>query len=91
MPATHPTPTPPRREHQPSASDERVLLLEEVDFKWLMAGQGWWIDTTRLHNDPNYATHLFDLVDASALPALQDCALLLRAKVGASVSPWAAS
>lgn len=85
MPATQ-TPTPPGCGHQPAATDERILLLEEIDFKWLMAGQGWWIDTTRLHNDPTYATHLLDLVEASALPALRDCATLLRAHVGASAT-----
>jgi hypothetical protein len=61
--------------------DERLVLLEEVDFKWLMAGRGWWIDTARLHNDPSYATHLFDLVDATQADALKDCAALLRAQV----------
>jgi hypothetical protein len=64
-----------------SCTDERVLLLEEVDFKWLMAGQGWWIDTTRLHNDPAYATQLLDLVETTGLPALKDCATQLRAQV----------
>ena len=30
-------------------------MLIEVDFKWLMAGQGYWVDTTRLRTDSNYA------------------------------------
>jgi hypothetical protein len=34
------------REATPN-SDEHSWLLAEVDFKWPMAGQGWWIDTTR--------------------------------------------
>lgn len=62
--------------------DERLVMLEEVDFKWLMAGQGWWIDTARLHSDPSYATHLLDLVEATQSVALKDCAALLRAQVG---------
>ena len=62
--------------------DERLVLLEEVDFKWLMAGQGWWIDTDRLHSDPAYATHLLDLVETTQSVALKDCAALLRAQVG---------
>ncbi len=61
--------------------DERLVLLEEVDFKWLMAGQGWWIDTARLHSDPCYATHLLDLVEVTTSTALKDCAALLRAQV----------
>ena len=63
-------------------TDERVLLLEEVDFKWLMAGLGWWIDPARLHSDPAYASHLFDLVETSPSAALKDCAALLRRQVG---------
>ena len=79
---TRATATPPSHEHPPSATEACVLLLEETDFKWLMAGQGWWIDTTRLHNDPAYAARLLGLAEADALPALRDCATLLRAQVG---------
>jgi hypothetical protein len=64
------------------APDERLVLLEEIDFKWLMAGQGWWVDTARLHNDPSYADHWLAMVDATKSVALQDCVNLLRARVG---------
>lgn len=74
----HSAHTPQRRPVEPMA-DERAVLLEEVDFKWLMAGQGWWIDTTRLHTDPSYARQLFDLVDDTPSSALRDCAALLQA------------
>ena len=67
----------------PTGTDERLALLEEVDFKWLMAGHGWWIDTSRLHNDPDYATHMLDLVDSTPSTALKNCASLLRAQVRA--------
>ena len=66
-----------------ATTDERVLLLEEVDFKWLMAGQGWWIDTARLHNDPAYAARWLELVESTGLPALKNCATQLRAQVSA--------
>jgi hypothetical protein len=66
----------------PEVPDERQRLLKEVDFKWLMAGQGWWIDTDRLHNDPSYAAHLLDLVEVTKSAALKDCAALLRTQVG---------
>jgi hypothetical protein len=62
--------------------DESDVLLEEVDFKWLMAGQGWWIDTTRLHTDASYARQLFDLVESAPSAALKDCAALLQAHTG---------
>lgn len=80
---THTTAIPLSQTAVPS-TDDRLVLLEEVDFKWLMAGHGWWIDTSRLHNDPAYAAHLFDLVEADTTPsaALKDCAALLRTQVG---------
>jgi hypothetical protein len=74
------TPASPNRGAVPSI-DDRLVLLEEVDFKWLMAGQGWWIDTDRLHNDRSYATHLLDLVEITTSDALKNCAALLRAQV----------
>ena len=30
-------------------------LLDLVSFKWLMAGQGWWINLSRLRQDRAYA------------------------------------
>lgn len=77
----HTAPTRPDDQAMPMP-DERQVLLEEVDFKWLMAGQGWWIDTARLHSDPSYATHLLDLVEITQSVALKDCAALLRVQVG---------
>jgi len=59
-------------------SDGRLLLLEEVNFKWLLAGLGWWIDMTRFHSDPPYATHFLALAEASNSPALRDCAASLQ-------------
>jgi len=41
---TMPTETPRR--------DDSFLNL--VDFKWLMAGQGWWVNLTRLQRDKEY-------------------------------------
>jgi hypothetical protein len=61
-------------------AEERVSLLVEVDFKWLMSGQGWWIDTARLHCDPAYVANLIQLAQASDSPALQSCAALLQAQ-----------
>lgn len=58
-----------------------ALLLEEVGFKWLMAGHGWWIDTTRLHSDCAYADRLLQLAMTSNSPALQACALRLGQQI----------
>jgi hypothetical protein len=59
-------------------ADERVLLLEEVDFKWLLAGMGLWIDMSRFHNDPDYAARLLAIAEASESVALRKCAALLQ-------------
>jgi hypothetical protein len=58
---------------------ERAALLAEVDFKWLMAGQGWWVDTARFHRDPAYAAQFLLSALASPCTALRDCARCLQA------------
>ena len=35
----------------PQGSDR---FLNLVDFKWLMAGMGWWVDLSRLQSDKAY-------------------------------------
>ncbi|HEV8314216.1 MAG TPA: hypothetical protein VGQ23_14205 [Burkholderiaceae bacterium] len=32
-----------------------AMFLALVDFKWLMAGLGWWVDLSRLRRDTAYA------------------------------------
>lgn len=59
-------------------ADERVLLLEEVNFKWLLGGMGLWIDMVRFHNDPVYAARFLALAEASDSPALRKCAASLQ-------------
>ena len=63
----------------PVSAGERAALLAEVDFKWLMAGQGWWVDTTRFHVDPLYAAMFLRSALASHCAALRDCAACLQA------------
>ena len=59
-------------------TEERLVLLDEVNFKWLLAGLGFWIDMVRFHTDPTYANHVLDLAEASDSLALQNCAASLR-------------
>jgi len=47
------------------AADARLDLLVLVDFKWLMAGLGWWVDLTRLRRDKGYAHQCLQLGLAS--------------------------
>jgi hypothetical protein len=53
-------------------------LLAEVDFKWLMAGQGQWVDLCRFHDDVAYATGLMDWALASPSFALRASAEKLK-------------
>ena len=59
-----------------------VSLLAAVDFKWLMTGHGWWVDSARFHADPCYAATLLGLAIASPSSALRDCAARLLAQMG---------
>ena len=53
-------------------------LLLEVDFKWLMAGQGCWIDPERLRADPLYARNCLRTASHSPCAALRACARFLQ-------------
>ena len=68
------------------SADESISLLTEVDFKWLMAGHGWWMDTTRFHRDPTYAAGLLGLAMASESFALRECAATLQAQLGGTAA-----
>jgi hypothetical protein len=54
-------------------------VLLEVDFKWLMAGQGYTVDPDRLLRDPAYAHTCLECAQRSSCIALQECALCLQA------------
>ena len=62
-----------------SESAARAALLSEVDFKWLMAGQGCWIDIPRFHHDPAYALTHLEMGLQSSTQALRQCAARLQA------------
>ncbi len=57
-------------------------LLLEVDFKWLMAGQGCWIDPVRLHQDPRYAADCLGTALQSTCEPLRSCATCLQEALG---------
>jgi hypothetical protein len=62
--------------------DKRGLMLEEVNFKWLMAGMGWWVDMSRFRRDPVYASHYLNLAKASESIELRNCAAQLQHQMG---------
>ncbi len=71
-------PSAPLRQGAGTGSDgadaSRVTLLTEVDFKWLMAGQGWHVDAARFQRDTAYAEKLLQLALESSCAALCNCA-----------------
>ena len=62
--------------------DECACLLARVDFKWLMAGQGWWIDPHRFQCDPSYAAAVLRFALASQSLALRACAASIQTQLG---------
>lgn len=69
------------------SADAPALLLTEVDLKWLMAGQGWWINLQRLHCDPAYTAAILRSALASPCAALRECAALLQAQIDDAAHP----
>ena len=56
-------------------------LVEIIELKWLLAGEGIHIHVERLQNDPAYACRALDTAAASANPALRATALRLRIRL----------
>jgi hypothetical protein len=54
-------------------------LLLEVDFKWLMAGQGRDVDPERLLHDRSYASNCLEFALHSPCAPLRGCAKRLMA------------
>lgn len=74
--------TPPAHGHPLWPDSPTPELLLEVDFKWLMAGQGRWIDPQRLHTDPDYAHDCLENATHSPCAALRHCAHDLQELMG---------
>ena len=63
-----------------SQTDACASLLAQVDFKWLMAGQGLRIDLPRFRSDAVYAAKLISLALDSESFALHECEASLQAQ-----------
>ncbi|HWP20932.1 MAG TPA: hypothetical protein VNO84_17515 [Burkholderiaceae bacterium] len=64
---------------------EPAPWLALVDFKWLMAGQGWWVDLSRMQRDEDYARACIECALGTDCEPLRERARALQA-VGASIS-----
>ena len=72
--------------HCGDQSQEHNMLIE-VDFKWLMAGQGCWIDPARIHSDPLYARACLQSALQSGCEPLRCCAASLQAELSGHPEP----
>lgn len=57
---------------------QRANMLTEVDFKWLLAGMGIWIDPNKFHQDPLYAQARLENAMQSQCEPLRRCATTLK-------------
>ena len=56
-------------------------LVEIIELKWLLAGEGIHIHVERLQSDAAYALRALDQAAASASPTLRAMALRLRSRL----------
>ena len=55
-----------------------MALVDIIDFKWLMAHEGWRVHVERLQHDMGYARECLARADTSSSPALLKAAASLR-------------
>lgn len=66
-----------------SLTEKRTLsLVEIIDFKWLMAGDGHHVHVEHLQSDPEYACQCLTLAAGSRIEALRDTAGRLAQALG---------
>lgn len=69
-----------------NASEHRAAsLVEIIDFKWLMAGEGHRVHVERLQTDRDYACACLVLAGGSRVQALRDAAARLARTLGVSL------
>ncbi len=81
------TPATPQMGGAAPMGDAQAQMLNEVDFKWLMAGQGCWVDRERFQADGAYAAGLLRQAQGSSCAALRDCATTLQRQMAAATPP----
>jgi hypothetical protein len=63
------------------AESDTVALVEIIELKWLMAGEGLRVHVERLQADPAYAQQTLAMAEASSHSALRHLAGRLRTKL----------
>jgi hypothetical protein len=64
-----------------STDTDSVTLVEIIELKWLLAGQGVHLHVERLQSDPGYARQTLDRAAASPSAALRETAARLRQRL----------
>ena len=62
---------------------DALALVEIIDLKWLLAGEGLHLHVERLQRDPAYARGVLDAAAASGNAALLAVAMRVRRLLGA--------
>lgn len=65
-----------------AAESQELLLVDIIDLKWLLAGQGHHIHVERLQGDPAYARECLALAEASQSAPARAVAARLRQRLG---------
>ena len=66
-------------------SERRALdLVDIIDLKWLLAGEGIRLHVERLQGDPAYAAEVLARADASGNAALRDAATRVRHRLASA-------
>lgn len=73
------TPLTPMTPSLAAPQNRALSLVEIIDFKWLMAGDGHRVHVERLQGDPAYACDCLRQGATSKIPALRECARHLAA------------
>lgn len=60
---------------------QALSLVEIIDLKWLLAGEGLHLHVERLQRDPVYARQLLDAAAQSTNTALRDVAARVRRRL----------
>lgn len=58
------------------------MLVELIELKWLLAGQGVHLHVERLQSDPDYARQALAIAEASSESTLRETARRLRRRLG---------
>ena len=64
-----------------AADSESLALVEIIELKWLLAGEGFRLHVERLQTDRDYARQALHRADLSANPAVRESATRLRARL----------